>query len=116
MPRNTWTHSSRKAEYATCAGWVEQNDTIAHVDVTETALEQLQELVQQGRLAPLYTEANDGYKAALQTLKDNAPVCFITCDKCFAKTRTSCVKRLRSTAAFNYWRKRVKLTKANQQN
>lgn len=50
--------------------WVEQADSIAVVNFSEKAEQELQQLVQDGRLGPLYNVDDDGFSAALQTLKE----------------------------------------------
>jgi len=48
--------------------WVEQDDAIPAVQFEESALNGLQDAVNQGKLAPLYTNFNGGFEAAQQTL------------------------------------------------
>lgn len=51
--------------------WVEQDDAISQVDFTDTARQQLEHLLVEGRLAPLYTVSNDnGADAAFLTIKE----------------------------------------------
>jgi hypothetical protein len=50
--------------------WVSQKDAITNVEFSEAAARQLQAFVTEGRLAPLYTDENDGFEGALQTLKE----------------------------------------------
>ena len=49
--------------------WVEQDDEIATVSVSDDFIEQVSAMVQAGRLYPLYTIDNDGVDAAVQTLR-----------------------------------------------
>lgn len=49
--------------------WVDQDDEITQVDFTEVALKQLEHMVSQGRLEPLYTVQNNGVSAAHETLR-----------------------------------------------
>lgn len=49
--------------------WVDQDDAIAEVVFTEQAEQHLADMVGQGRLAPLYTHANDGLSGAKLTLQ-----------------------------------------------
>lgn len=49
--------------------WVEQDDEISQVDFTKEAETQLKTAVTAGNLAPLYTEANNGYHGARATVQ-----------------------------------------------
>jgi tRNA-methyltransferase O len=49
--------------------WVSQTDSLSRVDFTDTAMDALRTLVAQERLAPLYTNENDGFVAAKATLE-----------------------------------------------
>ncbi|GKY91750.1 hypothetical protein MPSEU_000146700 [Mayamaea pseudoterrestris] len=48
--------------------WVKQDDGIANVEFTNSAKDELEELVKQQRLSPLYTIGNDGFSGAVETL------------------------------------------------
>ena len=50
--------------------WVTQDDVISQVDFADTARRQLEDLVEEGRLEPLYTMSNDGLTGAVMTLKE----------------------------------------------
>jgi tRNA-Thr(GGU) m(6)t(6)A37 methyltransferase TsaA len=49
--------------------WVTQDDEIAVVEFTTEAKNELDECIEQGYLAPLYTKQNDGLVGALQTIQ-----------------------------------------------
>jgi tRNA-Thr(GGU) m(6)t(6)A37 methyltransferase TsaA len=49
--------------------WVSQHDSLSRVDFTPTASDAICTLVSQQRLAPLYTDENDGFSAAKATLQ-----------------------------------------------
>jgi tRNA-Thr(GGU) m(6)t(6)A37 methyltransferase TsaA len=48
--------------------WVTQEDVIATVTFSSDAQESLKQLVNDGKLSPIYTKANDGFQGALDTL------------------------------------------------
>jgi tRNA-Thr(GGU) m(6)t(6)A37 methyltransferase TsaA len=50
--------------------WVQQDDALARVEFREAALDDLQAMVEAGRLAPLYTTGSDGLVAARRTLQE----------------------------------------------
>lgn len=52
------------------AAWVQQDDALAQVEFLDKALESLAEMVEAGRLAPLYTTGSDGRIAARRTLQE----------------------------------------------
>ena len=50
--------------------WVDQKDVLETVQFTEPARVALRQMVEEGRLAPLYTSGNDGIEAAQATLTE----------------------------------------------
>jgi len=50
--------------------WVQQDDALARVEFCDAALVQLQDMVQAGRLAPLYTASVAGFGAVRRTLQE----------------------------------------------
>jgi tRNA-Thr(GGU) m(6)t(6)A37 methyltransferase TsaA len=50
--------------------WVSQDDELSEVEFTDQALQQLQRMVIEGRLEPLYTSENHGFEGARQTLTE----------------------------------------------
>jgi tRNA (adenine37-N6)-methyltransferase len=49
--------------------WVSQDDTLREVRFTESASRDLQEMITQNRLAPLYAENNEGFLGAKETIE-----------------------------------------------
>lgn len=50
--------------------WVSQDDELSEVEFTDKALQRLQIMVTEGRLEPLYTNENNGFEGARQTLTE----------------------------------------------
>lgn len=50
--------------------WVSQDDELSEVTFTDMALQKLQTMVTEGRLEPLYTNENNGFEGARQTLTE----------------------------------------------
>lgn len=57
-----------KVPCLTAPSWVVQDDVIPAVQFEQSALNGLRDAVNQGKLAPLYTNSNGGFEAAQQTL------------------------------------------------
>mmetsp|Transcript_3959 Transcript_3959/g.6058 ORF Transcript_3959/g.6058 Transcript_3959/m.6058 type:complete len:342 (+) Transcript_3959:75-1100(+) len=49
--------------------WVEEDDTLSEVVFSSDAEKEMENLILQNQLAPLYTKKNGGYESATQTLK-----------------------------------------------
>jgi tRNA-Thr(GGU) m(6)t(6)A37 methyltransferase TsaA len=64
------SNKDRSADLMKVPSWVSQKDAITNVKFSEEAVRQLQAFVTEGRLTPLYTDENDGFEGAMQTLKE----------------------------------------------
>jgi len=65
-----YPHQQEVSHVLQVPDWVQQEDAIASVEFTTEAETSLEQMVTQGRLAPLYTDDNHGFEAAKQTLKE----------------------------------------------
>jgi tRNA (adenine37-N6)-methyltransferase len=64
------SHHHTTSSHLRVPDWVDQKDVIQTVQFTPQAEASLQDLLADGRLAPLYTVDNDGARAAKATLKE----------------------------------------------